>query len=194
MKLTIGFAFAALACVVAATSGVRSGTAVYHMMPARDATVSYNTFKNADGSFESLTPKGGQSTLVTFKGNRDYERILLGFNLPSQVKDPSQITKCVLNVPVPKDAPDQDYALTAYAASSNWDEDTVNAATKITSIRQLGSVNIPSGQNPGSIDVTGACQAAAEGKFSMFVDTSQPLVTFYSRDSGKPTFSLDLTY
>ncbi|KAJ2388225.1 hypothetical protein H4S02_002979 [Coemansia sp. RSA 2611] len=167
---------------------------VYHMNAASDATVSYSGIKNSDGSFESLTPKGNESTLTTFKGNKDYRRILLGFHVPAQVKDPSLITKCVLHVPVPKDAPDQDYSLTAYTASSNWDEASVNGATKITSTKELGSVNVPKGKNPGTIDVTGACQAAAEGKFSMFIDTNQPVVTFYSKDSGKASFTLDMTY
>ncbi|KAJ1998075.1 hypothetical protein GGI06_006336 [Coemansia sp. S85] len=167
---------------------------VYHMNAASDATVSYSGIKNSDGSFESLTPKGNESTLTTFKGNKDYRRILLGFHVPAPVKDPSLITKCVLHVPVPKDAPDQDYSLTAYTASSNWDEASVNGATKITSTKELGSVNVPKGKSPGTIDVTGACQAAAEGKFSMFIDTNQPVVTFYSKDSGKASFTLDMTY
>ncbi|KAJ1894659.1 hypothetical protein H4S04_008828 [Coemansia sp. S16] len=167
---------------------------VYHLSTARDATVSYSGIKNSDGSFESLTPKGTDSTLTTFKGNKDYRRVLLGFHVPAKVKDPSRITKCVLHVPVPKDSPDQDYSLTAYTASSNWDEATVNGATKVTSTKELGTVNVPKDKNPGTIDVTGACQAASEGNFSMFIDTNQPLVTFYSKESGKPTFTLDMTY
>ncbi|KAJ1894710.1 hypothetical protein GGI03_005144 [Coemansia sp. RSA 2337] len=167
---------------------------VYHLSTARDATVSYSGIKNSDGSFESLTPKGTESTLTTFKGNKDYRRVLLGFHVPAKVKDPSRITKCVLHVPVPKDSPDQDYSLTAYTASSNWDEATVNGATKVTSTKELGTVNVPKDKNPGTIDVTGACQAASEGNFSMFIDTNQPLVTFYSKESGKPTFTLDMTY
>ncbi|KAJ2251958.1 hypothetical protein GGI13_003560 [Coemansia sp. RSA 455] len=167
---------------------------VYHLSTARDATVSYSGVKNSDGSFESLTPKGTESTLTTFKGNKDYRRVLLGFHVPAKVKDPSRITKCVLHVPVPKDSPDQDYSLTAYTASSNWDEATVNGATKVTSTKELGTVNVPKDKNPGTIDVTGACQAASEGNFSMFIDTNQPLVTFYSKESGKPTFTLDMTY
>ncbi|KAJ2504833.1 hypothetical protein GGF44_003110 [Coemansia sp. RSA 1694] len=183
--------FVALATVHAAVTT----HAVYHLKTARDATVSYSTQKNSDGSFEALTPKGNQGTLTSFKGNKDYRRILLGYDLPAKVKDPSLITKCVLHVPVPKDSPGQDYSLTAYTASSNWDEDSVNGDTKITSVYELTTVNVGKGQNPGAIDVTGACQAAAEGKFSMYVDTSQPLVTFYSKESaGKPTFTLDLTY
>ncbi|KAJ2055518.1 hypothetical protein GGI17_006624 [Coemansia sp. S146] len=187
MKITA--IFAALSATAYAASPY-----VYHLSTARDATVSYSGIKNPDGSFESLTPKGTQSTLTTFKGNKDYRRILLGFHVPAKVKDPSRITKCVLHVPVPKDSPDQDYSLTAYTASSNWDEDSVNGATKITSTKELGTVNVPKGKNPGTIDVTGACQAASDGNFSMFVDTNQPLVTFYSKDSGKPTFTLDMTY
>ncbi|KAJ2836754.1 hypothetical protein FBU31_001290 [Coemansia sp. 'formosensis'] len=183
-----------ITAILVALSVTASAAKVYHLSAARDATVSYSGLKNPDGSFESLTPKGGQSTLTTFKGSNDYSRILLGFEVPAKVKDPSLITKCVLNVPVPKDAPKQDYSLTAYTASSNWDEDTVNGATKITSTKELGMVSVPKNKNPGPIDVTGACQAAAEGNFSLFVDTNQPMVTFYSRSSGKQSFTLEMTY
>ncbi|KAJ2744932.1 hypothetical protein GGI20_002582 [Coemansia sp. BCRC 34301] len=163
MKIAILFALASSSAQAAATA-----RSVFHLDTARDATVSYNTFQDSNGSFEALTPKGAQSTLTSFKGDDDYRRILLGFDLPSsRVKDPSRITKCLLHVPVPKNAPAQDYSLTAYTASSNWDEDSVNGATKITSVRELSSVSVRKGQNPGSIDVTGACQAAAEGKFSI---------------------------
>ncbi|KAJ1943117.1 hypothetical protein FBU59_003007 [Linderina macrospora] len=162
---------------------------------ARDATVAYNGFQNSDGTFDALVPKGLKDTLVTFKGNRDYERVLLGFDMPKMIKDPSQITNCVLHVPTPKDAPTTSYTLTAFTASSNWDEATVNAQTQITSIRMLGSVSVSgNGDKPGDIDITGACQAAAEGKFSLLLDTSGPLVSFNSLQAGMDMFSVDITY
>ncbi|KAI8318105.1 hypothetical protein GQ54DRAFT_300795 [Martensiomyces pterosporus] len=167
---------------------------VYSIGSARDSTVAYNAFKNSKGQYDALIPKGMEDTLVASKSDKDYERILLGFDLPDKITDPSQITNCVLHVPQPKDAPKQDYSLTAYAASSNWDEATVNADTKIMSIKQLTTTDVSKGSNPGDIDVTGACQAAAEGKFSMFVDSSGPSVSFDSIQSGKDTFSLDITY
>ncbi|KAJ2909353.1 hypothetical protein GGI21_001967 [Coemansia aciculifera] len=147
MKFTI------LLAALAATASAIVTRSVYHLDTARDATVAYNTLKNPDGSFEALTPLGGQSTLTTFKSDDDYRRILLGFDLPQKVKDPSRITSCTLHVPVPKDAPSQDYGLTAYTASSNWEEDTVDGGTKLTSIYELSSITVKKGQDPGSIDV-----------------------------------------
>ncbi|KAJ1959091.1 hypothetical protein GGI12_004524 [Dipsacomyces acuminosporus] len=179
---------------LAASALASTGSTVLCVAPARDATVSYNTFQLADGRFESLVPKGKLNTLVSFKGNRDYERVLLGFDMPAAVTDPSCISKCVLRVPVPSSAPDQDYSLTAFAVNNAWEEDSVNAATKLSIIKEVGSVNIPKGTNPGDIDVTDACKTASAGKLSLFIDTSQPFVAFNSRESCKDTFKLDITY
>ncbi|KAJ1938707.1 hypothetical protein EC988_007509 [Linderina pennispora] len=185
----------AILSALAAVAFAESDNNVVSTDVARDTTLAYNGFQNPDGTFDALVPKGLKDTLVTFKGNRDYERILLGFDMPSKVKDPSQITKCVLHVPTPKDAPSDSYSLTAFSASSNWDEATANAMTQITSVRQVGSVSVSDkDEKPGDIDITGACQAAAEGKFSIFLDTSGPAVTFYSHQANKDKFTVDITY
>ncbi|KAJ1720132.1 hypothetical protein LPJ61_006206, partial [Coemansia biformis] len=107
---------------------------------------------------------------------------------------PSQITKCSLNVPRPIRAANQNYTLIAYSVSGDWDEATVNAGTKLTTDEQLGSANFTRVGDPGSIDILGACQAASGGQFSVFVDSSRALVAFYARDTGRDTFSVDLTY
>ncbi|PIA13325.1 hypothetical protein COEREDRAFT_89676 [Coemansia reversa NRRL 1564] len=191
MKIVTTF----LAAITIATLGsARPDNTVFHADTARDATIAYNGFSDANGNPDAYTPKGNDDTLISFKGNRDYRRILLGYNLPSNIKDPSLITKCTLNVPKPVLPVDQDYTLTVYTASSNWEEDTVDAGTKIISDKIVGSGGFSAGKYSGTISITGACQAAAEGKFSMFVDTNQPLVVFNSQNSGKDTFSVDITY
>ncbi|KAI9504344.1 hypothetical protein GGI25_004988 [Coemansia spiralis] len=170
-----------------ATSTVRTNTAA-------DSTISYSTAKNKDGSLSALNHRGGESTLITSGENNDHELILLGFNLPGQVKDTSLITKCILHVPAPKKSPNKDYKLAAYTASSNWEESTVNGATRITISQAAGSTNVQKGHNPSNIDATSACRAASEGKFSMFINTSGPKVEFNSRSSGKQSFYIDITY
>ncbi|KAJ2607141.1 hypothetical protein H4S08_004925 [Coemansia sp. RSA 1365] len=178
-----------------ATLGLaRPDNTVFHTDTARDATIAYNRFSDANGNPDAYKPKGNDDTLISFKGNRDYRRILLGYNLPSQIKDPSLITMCTLNVPKPVLPVDQNYTLTVYTASSNWEEDTVNAGSKIISDKIVGSGSFSAEEYSSIINITGACQAAAEGKFSMFVDTNQPLVVFNSQNSGKETFSVDITY
>ncbi|KAJ2079151.1 hypothetical protein H4R24_003981 [Coemansia sp. RSA 988] len=179
---------------IASLALARQDNTVFHVDTARDATIAYNGFRDSNGNADAYTPKGNDDTLVSFKGNRDYRRILLGYDLPREIEDTSHITKCTLNVPKPAQPVDQDYTLTAYTASSNWEESTVDAGTKIISDKIVGSESFPAGKYSGTIDITGACQAAAEGKFSLFVDTSQPLVVFNSQNSGKATFSVDIVY
>ncbi|KAJ2354841.1 hypothetical protein IWW50_004372 [Coemansia erecta] len=187
MKVT-AYVCALISVSVAAGNRIRVST-------ARDATVSYNGMQNGDGTFDAYTPKGMDPTLVSIKNERDYRRILLGFDLPETVIEVERIRRCRLHVPKPVDRPSHDYMLTAYAASNNWEERTVTAADEIVSEVAVGSVAVRRGHNPDDMDVTSACLAAQSGRFSMFLDSNLEQVVFNSRNSNKKeTFYLDVWY
>ncbi|KAJ2400250.1 hypothetical protein GGI23_002153 [Coemansia sp. RSA 2559] len=142
-----------------------------------------------------MVSQGLEHTLIAHRDNHDYSRILLGFNIPNEVDDPKDILRCILRVPKPRRSPKQNYELIAYAASSNWSEASVTAASRISTSRMLGSALVQKGHSPGDIDVTEACRAAMERKFSVMLDSSGPIVVFDSRNSNKHRpFKLEMTY
>ncbi|KAJ1953056.1 hypothetical protein EC988_003212 [Linderina pennispora] len=137
-------------------------------------------------------PFGLDKALTAFRGNRDFERVLLGFDLPTT----KPISKCVLKIPTPIEvATTGEYTLTAIVTDNNWNETAVAGANKDMSGTQVGSAKVVAGQAPGDIDVTSACQNAKDDKLSLFIDTSFPMVRFNSIQSGSPAiFSLDIKY
>ncbi|KAG0049862.1 hypothetical protein BGZ83_005329 [Gryganskiella cystojenkinii] len=155
---------------------------------ARDATVSFNGITCDNNIPCNSIPFGRKLDLVSFQGNRDYERILLGFDLPA-----NSISKCVLKIPFPIEVPtNSDYSLTVTVTDNNWAEDTVTGANKNNGGSQIGSVNVLRGQKPGDIDVTSSCQSATGGKLSLFVGTGFTYTRFNSVQSGSSAiFSLD---
>ncbi|KAJ2156663.1 hypothetical protein GGF46_005035 [Coemansia sp. RSA 552] len=187
MKVTSAIAFISSAFALSAQAA-----SVVHVDAARDATVAYNAFLNKDGTYDAYTPKGRDRTLDTLRGTNDYRRILLGFNLPGAIRDPSRIVQCRLNIPKPKDNVHENYVLTASAASNNWEESSVDARTQLGQGRVIGASAMRNGKHRGAIDVTAACRAAQQGRFSLLVDSNQPHVVFHSRNSGKEHFSVDI--
>ncbi|KAJ1894968.1 hypothetical protein LPJ81_005061 [Coemansia sp. IMI 209127] len=142
-----------------------------------------------------MVSQGLEHTLIAHRDNHDYSRILLGFNIPNEVDDPKDILRCILRVPKPRRSPKQNYELIAYAASSNWSEASVTSASRVSTSRMLGSALVQKGHSPGDIDVTEACRAAMERKFSVMLDSSGPIVVFDSRNSNKHRpFKLEMTY
>ncbi|KAJ2713480.1 hypothetical protein H4R19_002231 [Coemansia spiralis] len=184
----------ALLLLAAGAAVAAADSTAFQFNATKDATVSYNHFTFDNGTQEAYTAKGNDPTLVAMRSAVDYRRILLGFTLPKQVDKPAQIAKCMLNVPRPIRAPGQTYTLLAYSAAGAWDESTVTAATELTTVKELGSTNVTLGSAPGAIDILDACQTASNGQFSVFVDSSRPLVAFNARDTGRDIFSVDLTY
>ncbi|KAJ2607599.1 hypothetical protein GGH99_006319 [Coemansia sp. RSA 1285] len=191
MKIAISSVIVALAALGAA----KSATSKFHIdKPSDDATLSYQIKDNAE-MVGPMIAQGQQYTLIAHSDNRDYERILLGFDIPDRVGDPRDITRCILRVPKPRRSPDQNYELIAYAASSNWNEITVTAASRVATSKPLGGVMVQKGHSPGDIDVTAACMGATERKVSIVLDSSGPMVVFDSRNSDKHRrFKLEVTY
>ncbi|KAG0342417.1 hypothetical protein BG000_004714 [Podila horticola] len=160
----------------------------YTIPVARDATVAFNGIMCGRIPCSSI-PQGLNKDLVTFKGNRDYERILLGFDLPA-----NPISKCVLKIPYPIEFKTTgEYILTATVTDNDWEERTVVGTNKKNDGMQVGSVKVQAHQKPGDIDVTSACQRAKGGKLSLFVDTDFSMTRFNSIESKSPDiFSLDV--
>ncbi|KAI9504844.1 hypothetical protein GGI25_004182 [Coemansia spiralis] len=150
---------------------------------ARDATVSFNGIQCNNNTVPcSSIPLGLDNTLTSFKGNRDYRRILLGFDLPTNAP-----TGCVLRIPNTQDGLPVDVAVVR--TDDTWDEQTVSGYTKRLDGSVVGSTTT------GSLDVTGACKDAVNHKLSFFVDTNKDMVTFNSVQSGSPAvFSLDYSF
>ncbi|KAJ1944088.1 hypothetical protein GGF37_002355 [Kickxella alabastrina] len=157
---------------------------------SRDASVSFNGILCQNDTVPcSSVPLGLQTKLVAFKGNRDYSRILLGFDLPLD-----SVKKCVLQVPAPIDIAGPGYSLTASVTDDFWDEATVSGFTKKIDGTPVGSTNV-TGRVASEIDVTSACVGAKNHKLSLFVDTSFPLVAFNSIQSGNSdVFKLDYSF
>ncbi|KAJ2726672.1 hypothetical protein GGI07_000395 [Coemansia sp. Benny D115] len=182
--------FSALALTNLATLGLAASTV--NLRVNRDATVSFNGILcNNDTVPCSSIPQGLQNKVTTFKGNRDYTRILLGFDLPTNAP-----TKCVLKVPKAIDVAATDgYQLTVTVTDDTWDEATVSGYTKRLDGTSVGSVNVTTSTGTGSLDVTDSCKKAKNLKLSFFLDTNSSLISFNSIQSGNPdVFTLDYTF
>ncbi|KAJ2807896.1 hypothetical protein H4R20_001090 [Coemansia guatemalensis] len=157
---------------------------------ARDATVAFNGILCENDIPCSSIPHGEEDKLLSFRGNRDYERILLGFDLPAG----ETATSCVLRIPAPLEIAGDSYELTVAITDNNWEEATVNGQTKSLDGERIGSASGANGQG-ASVDITEACRKVADGKLSLFVDTSQQMISFNSLQSGSSdTFSIDFTH
>ncbi|KAJ2715324.1 hypothetical protein H4R19_001270 [Coemansia spiralis] len=151
---------------------------------AQDATVTYNNAMCLNSTVQCDTiPKGLDTYVLAFTNERDYERILLGFDIPS----PAPQT-CTLRVPQPQYS--AEYMLTVWSTDNDWDEATVCGANKANAGSLLGGLQWPA----TTVDVTAVCQAAAGQRLSLFVDsTSGNVVSFDSLQSGNDdVFALDI--
>jgi hypothetical protein len=156
---------------------------VNHESVNHDATVAYNGIMCDNNTLFSAIPQGKQSRLVAFKGNRDYERILLGFDLPQRA-----LVKCVLLIPKPVDnaSADGSYNFTISLTDNDWDEATVSGRTKAMASTEIARVVVDSSDNqkePVPVDITQACHASRD-RLSLFIDTSFPMIVFNSIESG----------
>ncbi|KAJ2571668.1 hypothetical protein GGH19_004858 [Coemansia sp. RSA 1807] len=166
---------------------VAAAESTVNLRVARDASVSFNGIQcNYDTVPCSSIPRGLDNKLTAFRGNRDYGRVLLGFDLPLNAP-----TKCVLRVPKPIEN-SGDVSLTVASTDSIWEESTVNGYTKRIDGEQVGSLEATNG---GELDVTDACARAVNHKLSLFVDTAGGMVTFNSLQSGSAdVFVLDYSF
>ncbi|KAJ2658718.1 hypothetical protein IWW48_003866 [Coemansia sp. RSA 1200] len=156
---------------------------------SRDATVSFNGILCQNDTVPcSSIPRGLDSSVIAFKGNRDYSRILVGFDLPT-----NKPSKCVLRIPPATS--DGGYQLTVARTDDVWEEATVNGYTKRLDGTIVGSANSTDSSAPGSLDVTSVCDGSTSRRLSFFVDTDRAMVTFNSLQSGSPDiFTLDYTF
>jgi hypothetical protein len=167
---------------------------VNHESVNHDATVAYNGIMCDNDTLCSAIPQGQQGRLVAFKGNRDYERILLGFDLPQRA-----LVKCVLLIPKPIDnaSADGSYSLTVSLTDNDWDEVTVSGRTKAIASSEIARVVVDSSDSQEMavpVDITQACQASRD-KLSLFIDTSFPMIVFNSIESGSADiFAIEYTF
>ncbi|KAJ1822085.1 hypothetical protein LPJ56_001004 [Coemansia sp. RSA 2599] len=185
-------AFSVAAALVSALSLMASASSTVTLRVARDATVAFNGILCANDTVPCSSLRFGLDTkLLTFRGNRDYERVLLGFDLPLNAP-----TKCVLRVPPPlESAQPSGYALTVSVTDDFWDEQSVSGYTKKIDGSNLGSVNVTTAGGRGSLDITGACKDAKNHKLSLWVDTQSSMISFNSLQSGSPdVFTLEYTF
>ncbi|KAJ2715322.1 hypothetical protein H4R19_001268 [Coemansia spiralis] len=169
MKIISAFAYAA--AVLGTTSAVV-------VRVARDATVAYNTrmCQSSTGTVPcNSMPQGQQIMVQSFKYKGDYERILLGFDLP-----PVPLRTCILHIPAAMGG--DEYNLTVSATDNNWEEATVSGANKDIAGVQVAAVEWPA----SAVDIKLACDQATGNKLSLFVDTVvDDAVAFYSLQSGR---------
>ncbi|KAJ2744929.1 hypothetical protein GGI20_002579 [Coemansia sp. BCRC 34301] len=153
----------------------------------KDATVVYNLSQCGDTPC-ALINHGMEPTLSASQQNGEAVRILLGFTLPAGISSSDSIASCQLQMQRPVQGPSEQYGLTASQALGDWDQATVNGLTNLPTGKVLGSVRATGNERPGAIDVTDACKDAAndssDGSFSLWVDTSGPVVMFPSMKTG----------
>ncbi|KAI8318835.1 hypothetical protein GQ54DRAFT_299815 [Martensiomyces pterosporus] len=128
---------------------------------------------------------GHDPTLVANTGGLAYIRALIGFSMPV---DSSQVSNCTIQIPgftTQLQAPVT--ILVWEAVSSNWNEDTVTADNAPDAGSQIASVTVQAYNNLGPVDITPACQAAANGQFSIYIGTQFDRIEFPSKDSGNPS-------
>ncbi|KAJ2831845.1 hypothetical protein GGI24_001445 [Coemansia furcata] len=153
----------------------------------KDATVVYNSAQCGDTPC-ALINHGMEPTLSASQQNGEAVRILLGFTLPAGISSSDSITSCQLQMQRPVQGPNEQYGLTASEALGSWDQATVNGLTSLPTGKVLGSVQATGNERPNAMDVTDACKDAAngssDGSFSLWVDTSGPVVIFPSMKTG----------
>ncbi|KAJ2712801.1 hypothetical protein H4R19_002569, partial [Coemansia spiralis] len=106
-------------------------------------------------------------------GNRDYERILLRFDLP-----PTLPRKCVLHIPAVVGG--TQYNLTVTATDNSWDEATVDGANKAIAGFQIAAVEWPA----TAVDIKYPWDKSIGNKLGLFVDTVAYSTAFNSLQSG----------
>ncbi|KAJ1722358.1 hypothetical protein LPJ53_003226 [Coemansia erecta] len=184
--------FLSVSALLALVPAIVFADSTVNLRVARDATVAFNGILCANDTIPCSSLRFGlDSKLLTFRGNRDYERVLLGFDLPT-----NKPKKCVLRIPKPLEkASENGYALTVSTTDSFWDEATVSGYTKKLDGAQVGSANVTSNDAVGTVDVTAVCANATNYKISLFVDTENSMITFNSLQSGSSdVFTLDYTF
>ncbi|PIA14578.1 hypothetical protein COEREDRAFT_82614 [Coemansia reversa NRRL 1564] len=160
----------------------------------RDATIDFSkhSCNNGDSACTSVT-YGLDANLVTVNNWQDYQRVLVGFDLPERTIPKS----CLLQVPRPLHADPKGYGLKISSTDSNWNERTVSADSKTEGTETLvGLVQVEGNKDGGSVDVTSACKSAVENdRISFVIDTTSLMVTFNSIQSkSDDLFSLIYTH
>ncbi|KAF9585183.1 hypothetical protein BGW38_003527 [Lunasporangiospora selenospora] len=129
--------------------------------------------------------KGHEKTLQANTGGHAFIRSLIGFRLSKKVKS---VTSC--HVQFPAFVRQLEYGTNvtfAIAASSSWDESTVDGNNAPGSGNPFVTIHVPPKQNMGPIDITPACKKAAkDGQFSIYLGTVFGTIEIYSKDSGNP--------
>ncbi|KAJ2160633.1 hypothetical protein GGF46_002126 [Coemansia sp. RSA 552] len=118
---------------------------------------------------------------MSFRGNRDYERVLVGFDVQATP------TKCVLRIPRPVEG--EAYTLTVAVTDNDWEEATVSGATKNIDGTRIGGEVHSDSAGRAQLDVSEACR---QGRNSFFVDTAGTMLQFAAGESGGEVFQLEV--
>ncbi|KAH7145414.1 hypothetical protein B0J13DRAFT_322381 [Dactylonectria estremocensis] len=129
---------------------------------------------------------GHDDTLQANTGGLASVRSLVGFQLPVS---PSSVKRCTVQFPALTRQLAYPVNVTfALAATSDWDETTVNGENAPDSGEPFITVNVPAYSNLVAVDITPACKAAGEdGQFSVYFGTESGSIAIWSKDSGNPS-------
>ncbi|KAK3838929.1 MAG: hypothetical protein J3R72DRAFT_370413, partial [Linnemannia gamsii] len=135
---------------------------------------------------------GHESTIRANSGGPAYSRALVGFKLPIPS---SSVIDCAIQFPAFTQPLENAVTVTiAQAASSNWDEGTVDFENAPESGVPFTHLVVPKNGNIGPIDITHACKRAdSNGQISVFVGTEFGRIVVQSKESGSPSI-LSITY
>ncbi|KAJ1823035.1 hypothetical protein LPJ56_000345 [Coemansia sp. RSA 2599] len=127
---------------------------------------------------------GHDSKLKANTGGLAYISALVGFEMPT---DGSNVESCTVQIPAFSTRLQSPITVVvSNAASSDWPEDTVNGENAPALGDEIASVDVPAYNNLPAVDITPACQAAVDGKFSIYFNARFGSFEFWSKDSGNP--------
>ncbi|KAJ2855961.1 hypothetical protein J3B02_001882 [Coemansia erecta] len=127
---------------------------------------------------------GHENKLIANTGGLAYLGALVGFEMPV---DGSNVKSCKVQIPAfstPLQSPVT--VVVSKAESSYWSEDTVDGENAPALGDEIASVDVPAYNNLPAVDITPACQAAINGKFSIYFNARFGHFEFWSKDSGNP--------
>ncbi|KAJ1642586.1 hypothetical protein J3B02_004196 [Coemansia erecta] len=174
--------FAAIVSLVAASA---AGAKTTHTAPLnKDVGLVYTNMKCGSDPC-SQTNLHGQTSYMAYLGNKDFRRIIMGFEMPKNI-DQSKIKSCSLMMPASLQAGSTAnyYNLIVRPLNSDFDAETVTPMTAPGAGDVIGQTTANDGTPPPPIDVTSACRNPNDGIVDLAIDATGAPAQFPSLAGG----------
>ncbi|KAJ2634876.1 hypothetical protein GGF40_003939 [Coemansia sp. RSA 1286] len=173
--------FAAIVGLVASSV---AATTTYTAPLTKDAGLIYTPMM-CGSTVCSNTNLNGQTSYMSFLGNRDFRRILMGFEMPKDV-DQGKIKSCMLMMPASFSSGSNVnyYNMIVRQTTSDFDPKTVTPMTAPAAGDVIGQTTANDGTPPPPIDVTSACRSPNNGMVDLTIDATGAPAQFPSMAGG----------